>query len=405
LALSTSIPDDRRLPRNSCHIQRFSVPFEYPVFFTEGVLEPANLTLVEAVSRLEPARRHRLLATLDGGLADAWPGLAQDLADYAGHHPAQLELIGDPLRVPGGEAGKNDPAEVTRILQAIRERGVDRHAFVVAFGGGASLDLVGFAAGIAHRGIRVIRVPTTVLSQADSGVGVKNGVNAFAAKNFLGTFAAPFAVINDTCFLATLEPRDRRAGLAEAVKVALIRDPACFESLVRDREALAGFEPVATARAIRRSAELHLEHIATSGDPFELGSARPLDYGHWAAHRLESLSDHGLRHGEAVAIGLALDARYARLVGLLPEATLERICGLLEGLGLRLWDSALEAVDPDGELRVLAGLREFREHLGGELTVPMLRGVGDPVDLHEIDPRVVSSAIAWLKARDATRCG
>ncbi len=132
--------------------------------------------------------------------------------------------VGRPEVVPGGEHVKNDPALVTRLQQRLVELGIDRHAFVVGIGGGAFLDLIGYVAATTHRGIRHIRVPTTVLAQNDSGVGVKNGVNAFGMKNLLGSFAPPFAVLNDADFLRTLHPRDKIAGIAEAVKVALIRD-------------------------------------------------------------------------------------------------------------------------------------------------------------------------------------
>ena len=165
------------------------------------------------------------------------------------------------------------------------------------------MDMAGLAAATAHRGVRHIRIPTTTLSQCDSGVGVKNGINAFGKKNFIGTFAPPFAVINDFQLLAPLSPRDKRAGFAEAVKVACIRSREFFDALEEDAAALAQFQPDAMRKLIRRCAELHMDHIATSGDPFEFGSARPLDFGHWSAHKLEQLSDFKIRHGEAVAIG------------------------------------------------------------------------------------------------------
>src|SRR5205823_5396551 len=108
------------------------------------------------------------------------------------------------------------------------------------------------------------------------------GINAFGKKNFIGTFTPPFAVINDFQLLASLSPRDRRAGFVEAVKVALIRDPEFFESLERDVKQLREFDPAAVQRTIYHCAELHLNHISSSSDPFEFGSARPLDFGHWA---------------------------------------------------------------------------------------------------------------------------
>ena len=190
-----------------------------------------------------------------------------------------------------------------RILRSHQRRVTVPHSYLVAVGGGAVLDAAGVAAASAHRGMRLIRVPTTVLSQDDSAMGVKNGINAFGKKNYLGTFAPPFAVINDSSFLSTLSDRDWRGGATEAVKAALIRDPDLFELLEHHAPALRDRDLAAMVQVIRRSAKLHLQHIATGGDPFEHGSSRPLDFGHWAAHQLEQATNNRLGHGEAVAAG------------------------------------------------------------------------------------------------------
>src|SRR5690606_29036842 len=133
---------------------------------------------------------------------------------------------------------------------------IDRHSYVIAIGGGAVLDAVGLAAATAHRGIRHIRIPTTVLSQNDSGVGVKNGVNLFDSKNFFGTFVPPFAVLNDYDFIESLPEREKRSGIAEAVKVALIRDRVFFEWLEASVGERARFDAQAMAYMIQRCAEL-----------------------------------------------------------------------------------------------------------------------------------------------------
>lgn len=362
-----------------------------------------NSTFAEVVASREPTRRHRVLCVVDGGVAHAWPQLSAQIADYCAAHADRLELVAPPKIVPGGEQAKQTAAVVEELQADMHRLGIDRHSFVVAIGGGAVLDAVGYAAGTTHRGVRLIRIPTTVLAQNDSGVGVKNGINAFGAKNFLGTFVPPFAVINDAEFLRTLSRRDLRAGMAEAIKAALIRDAEFFEWLEAHLGALSEFEPFALTRSIRVAAELHLRHIATGGDPFELGSARPLDFGHWAAHKLESLTAHELRHGEAVAIGIALDSRYSEQIGLLGSAELERICVLMETLGFTLWHDALERADAQGVPAVLAGLREFQEHLGGELTVTLLAQIGQGREVHEMDAPTVISALRWLKARHLAR--
>jgi 3-dehydroquinate synthase len=246
-------------------------------------------------------------------------------------------------------------------------------------------------------------VPTTTLAQCDSGVGVKNGINAFGKKNFIGTFTPPVAVINDFRMLASLSPRDKRAGFVEAVKVALIRDAQFFDELQRDANSLREFDLTAMQRLIHRCAELHLDHIATSGDPFEFGSARPLDFGHWSAHKLEQLSEYRIRHGEAVAIGIALDLIYSRKLGCLDSASAERAICLLETLGFDLFANELLHVDSQHALIVLDGLEEFREHLGGELTVTLLNNIGQGFEAHEMNLPIVIEAIYELKERHGRR--
>jgi 3-dehydroquinate synthase len=379
------------------YLQKISVPFDYPVYFTTDVFAADNPDLVEAIARREPSRRHRLFVVVERAVADAWPRLLEQVDAYVARHGDRLELAAAPAVLAGGEAVKNDPAALPGLQTRLFELRLDRQSLVAIVGGGALLDAVGYAAATVHRGIRVVRLPTTVLAQADSGVGVKNGVNAFGVKNLLGTFAPPFAVLNDSRFLETLGHRDTVAGMAEAVKVALIRDADFFAWLEGHVTHLATGQPGPLAELIRRAAQLHLDHIATAGDPFELGSARPLDFGHWAAHKLESLSANRLRHGEAVAIGIALDTLYSATAGLLPPAAVEPVLTLLAGLGLPLWDDALAA----GGARpaVLDGIAEFREHLGGELTVTLLAEIGRGIEVHEIQEAQVAAAVAELRRR------
>jgi 3-dehydroquinate synthase len=379
------------------HLQSFALSYDYPVYFTRDAFDPANLCLVRAVARIEPGKRHRVAVFVDEGLTLADPKLNARLARYAAHHEATIEIAGEVVIVPGGEAVKNQHSNIEHILRELSARRIDRQSFALAIGGGAMLDAVGFAAAIFHRGVRHVRMPTTVLAQNDSGVGVKNAINAFGVKNLLGTFAPPFAVINDSAFLDTLPPRDKLAGIAEAVKVALIRDRDFFVWIERNADALARFAPNALDALIVRCAELHMRQIAHGGDPFERGSARPLDYGHWSAHKLETLTRHELRHGEAVAIGIALDARYSVLAGLLPEGEDERVVRLLRQIGFKPWHAALDLKDEKGKRRVLAGLADFQEHLGGELTVTLLQRVGKGVEVHEIDAALVDQAVRWLR--------
>ena len=388
---------ERTSPSADIHQQAFALRYGYPVYFTRDCFDPANPCVRHTLTRLEGRKRHRVAVFMDEGLAHACPALLSRIAQYGRIHADAMELVGEIVVVPGGEAIKNQHDNVEHVLKELSARRIDRQSYALAVGGGAVLDAVGFAAAIFHRGVRHIRCPTTVLAQNDSGVGVKNAINAFGFKNLLGTFAPPFAVINDFAFLDTLSARDKRCGVAEAVKVALIRDAEFFTWLERNSAALAGFEPNVIAVMVRRCAELHMRQIAHGGDPFEVGSARPLDYGHWSAHKLEMLTHNALRHGEAVAIGIALDARYSVLSQLLPEGDDERVARLLGKLGFRIWDDALELRDETGRRRVLAGLAEFQEHLGGELTVTLLAAIGRGVEVHEMDASIVERSIQWLK--------
>ncbi|MDB3935349.1 3-dehydroquinate synthase [Granulosicoccus sp.] len=383
--------------------QRFSVDFAYPVIFTNGLFQSTNPMLRDTLSRPEPAKRHRMVVFVDTGVADTFPTLAADIARYAEAYADQLQLLLDPVLMPAGETIKSELHHIEVMQKILSDQHVDRHSYVLGIGGGALLDAVGLVAATSHRGIRHVRIPTTVLSQNDSGVGVKNSINLFGQKNYVGTFAPPFAVLNDYKFIEHLPVRDKIAGMAEAVKVALIRDATFYAWLEDHADDLAHFKPAAMTYMIRRCAELHMHQIAHGGDPFERGSARPLDFGHWSAHRLETLTRYHLRHGEAVAIGIALDARYSVLGGLLEAGAELRICSLLEHLGFKLWHPALEDRNTEGEVELLQGLIDFREHLGGELTITLLAGLGQGVEVHEVDAKVVMQSVGWLKQR-AQQC-
>jgi 3-dehydroquinate synthase len=381
--------------------QSFSVPYEYDVIFTRDVFAPENRALVDALSQRQPGRRHKVMAIFDEGFQAAWPETASALRRYFDHHSDRLALVTPPVPILAGEAAKNDPDLVHRLHTLFHRHHMDRHSFVLVVGGGGVQDAAGYAAATAHRGIRTVRMPTTVLGQNDSGVGVKNGINAFGNKNFVGTFVPPYAVINDFRFLERLPSREAVAGMAEAVKVALIRDGSFFAWLEAHASELADAQPAVLATLIRRCAELHLRHIGTGGDPFERGSARPLDFGHWAAHKLEALTAHEIRHGEAVAIGVVLDSRYSVELGLLSEPEFARIDHLVGRLGLPRWHDGLLAPGRGPRPALFDGLDDFREHLGGDLTITLLRGIGQAVEVHEMREELIEKALDWMRAHHA----
>ena len=369
--------------------QEFSLPLRHRLRFTRDVLgDDADVLFDLLESSTGPAK---VIVAIDRGIASGSEFVGRFEAMLR-RRPERVRQMGETLLIESGEACKNSPAEVRRVLQAINDHDIDRRSYVIVIGGGAVLDAVGYAASIAHRGVRLIRLPTTTLAQDDSGIGVKSAINYFGKKNWLGAFAVPWAVINDAALLESLPEKDFCVGFSEAVKVSLLKDASFFDQLCENAGKIAARDPDASQAAIRRSAVLHLHHITRGGDPFEMLEARPLDFGHWSAHRLEAMTHFELRHGEAVGIGVALDCLYSvRTQGLSPQPC-DRAIQCLRDLKIELDHPAL---DRDEEL--LQGLEEFRQHLGGRLTITLVRAAGEPVDVHEIDHDVMRQCIRELR--------
>ncbi|WP_145246962.1 3-dehydroquinate synthase [Aeoliella mucimassa] len=366
---------------------RFSVPLKHQIRFTRDVLGTEHHVLADL---LEPSgdAPARVQFWVDAHVAEATPWLLDSLQQFVTRYADRLLLASDVQLVSGGEAIKNDVHLLQQMLGEMHRAELDRRSYVVVIGGGAVLDAVGFAAALAHRGVRLVRLPTTTLAQADSGVGVKNGVNLYNTKNWLGTFGVPWAVVNDARLLETLSDRDFRSGFAEAVKVSLLKDAALFDELCHSATRIRQRDMDACLPIIRRSAELHLDHITRGGDPFEMLEARPLDFGHWSAHKLEAMSNFSLRHGEAVAIGVAIDVIYSSLALGFPRRDAQRAVDSLLELGFTLDHQQLSKSD-----QLLAGLEEFRQHLGGRLTLTMLQQVAQPANVHSVDQRQLLQAI------------
>lgn len=373
----------------------FSVPFVHRLRVTNEVAEDDFAQLL-GVLHAGDAGPPKVLLVAESPIAESTSRITQIESRLA--DAKEINLVAPSVWVDGGESVKNSSDSVRQILGLINEHDLDRRSYVIAIGGGAMLDAVGYAAAIAHRGVRLVRLPTTTLAQADSGVGVKNAINYFGKKNWVGTFAVPWAVINDSGLLMTLPDRDFQVGFSEAVKVSLLKDCDEFDWLCDNAARIRSREMQVANRAIHKSCLLHLRHITEGGDPFEMLEARPLDFGHWSAHKLEPITNYQIRHGEAVAIGVAIDCFYSSLKLGLPRGDAMRVCECLQTLGLNLWHDALEPVD-----RLLQGLEEFRQHLGGRLTITMLRGVGDPTNVHEIDTDAMAAAIGQLRQTICSR--
>ncbi|MEY4668341.1 MAG: 3-dehydroquinate synthase AroB [Pseudomonadota bacterium] len=375
--------------------QEFSISYTYSVHFTQGLFEISNPVLREVIQEeVDPniPFKSKIAFVVESELTRFHPALAPSIRSYCNALlPGSLSDSGI-LEVSGGEYSKNTPAVLQRLYDFLHDEKICRHSYVVVIGGGALIDVVGYAAATTHRGVRLIRVPTTVLAQNDAGLGVKNSINAFGKKNFIGTFAPARAIINDARFLESLPQRDWIAGVAEAIKVSLIKDPLFFTYIEKHAAELARRDMPVMQHVIRRCAQLHLDHISKGGDPFELGSSRPLDFGHWSAHKIEALSGHSIRHGEAVAIGIELDATYSHLVGFITREELCRVTAVCDSLGFSKWRGYL-AMLLEGR-RLEDALHEFKEHLGGVLTITLLRRIGEGGDVHEIRSDLMREAIS-----------
>jgi len=376
--------------------QQIEVGFEYPVVFDRDIFSADNTSLVMVLDRKEQ-RRHKMLVFVDSGVAQSHPGLCLSIEAYAGRYSDRIDLLASPHVVPGGEAIKNDYRLIMSMLDMMFEYQLCRHSFVVVVGGGAVQDAAGFAASLVHRGLRVVRVPTTVLGQNDAGVGVKTGMNLHGVKNAIGTFHPPFAVLNDFSFLPTLSDADWLAGIAEAFKVAIIKDRTFFEFLCTNAAKLAQRDQDLIEEVIVRCARLHLDHIRANHDPFEMGTARPLDFGHWAAHKLEEMTGYSLTHGLAVAVGILIDSFYAMDKGWIQPDEFKQITQGFVSCGFPLWHEVMARRLGDGRLEILQGIAMFREHLGGELCVTFPAGLGARREEHELDESVIEQAVCYMQ--------
>ncbi len=370
----------------------FTVEFTPRLRFTRDLFGNDAHTLIEVLDASD-GQAPKVQFWLDEQVSLANPELKHRIQQFCARHPKAVQIAGNIQVVPGGEDVKNDIHVIERMLKCFNHADMDRRSYVIVIGGGAVLDAVGFAAAIAHRGLRLIRIPTTTLAQGDSGIGVKNSINLFQKKNWVGTFAVPWAVINDRKLVETLSDRDFCCGFSEAVKVSLLKSRKFFEHIHRDASAIRQRKAEAWP-VIAESAQWHLRHITAGGDPFEMLEARPLDFGHWSAHKLETMTSFELRHGEAVAIGVAVDTIYSSMAHGLSSEDADRVLDCLDQLGLLLDHPALQRTD-----ELFCGLEEFRQHLGGRLTVTMLDGIGQPIDVHAIDHDLMRLAISQVVAR------
>jgi 3-dehydroquinate synthase len=382
--------DDRHPKSLPSKNVNFNVPFTIRIRSSQNLFS-SDFGILENLFERSNETLPKVQAWIDSGVLKFSPEKVESInnllsnsasIDYRGFHPT-----------PGGEDSKMNNRIIEEMWNSFNIDDLDRRSYILAIGGGATLDSVGYAAALAHRGIRIIRVPATTLSQADSGVGVKNAINHFGKKNWLGSFSVPWGVINDYGILESLSDRDFYCGFSEALKVFLLKSPEKFSWLCAHACDINKRNPGICKEAITQSVLYHLDHITKGGDPFESETARPLDFGHWSAHKLEPLSKYEIRHGEAVAIGVALDCIYSSKVHGLDTDHCYKAVKCLADIGLPTFHPLMKNTQ-----EILVGLEEFRQHLGGILTITLIESPGHPINVHSISQNIMRDSINELES-------
>jgi len=374
-----------------------SLSFNYPLVFTKNVFSASNATLDDVVNSLlvDDKTPQKLIVVIDKKLLLHFPELRNNIDNKLSTLSQKIVPIMEFIQLVGSEKNKNLDT-VLSLVATFNDYALSRHSIVVVIGGGALLDIVGFACSIFHRGIRLVRVPTTLLSQADSGVGVKNGINHLNKKNLLGCFMPPSSIINDFSFIHKLPDREFFSALSECLKVSLIKDKAFFNDIESSVNLLNNRDSNTYERIIKHSAMIHLNHIVSSNDPFEQTNSRPLDFGHWLAHYIESKTNYLINHGEAVAIGIILDSYYSTNINLLTIDDFDRIKTTFLNLDIIPQNTSfINDITIDD---LSSALSEFAEHIGGELTITLPSSIGESIDVNYIDLEQYMKGLDYLNA-------
>ena len=352
----------------------------YPIHIEEGLLARAG----DRIAELTAGRKIFVLS--DTTVWELWgKKLLRSLA------PARPPVI----LVPPGERHKRI-ATVEKIGQQLSLQAAERSSLLLVFGGGVVGDMGGFAASIFLRGIEYIQIPTTLLAQVDSSIGGKTGVNMTVGKNLLGTFYHPRMVLSDPRVLRTLPPRELRAGLFEAVKSAVIGDPALFDFLVMNRRDILRGRAKALLRVISSSSALKASVV--SADEKESGLRRILNFGHNVGHALEVATQHRrFLHGEAVAWGMLAATRLALLNNQLSETEASRIGSLIESYGPV---PSIHHVDPEAVCRHLAFDKKVRD---GVVHFVLPQRIGEVKCVTGISTKQVTSVLQDLAQSDSFR--
>ena len=311
---------------------------------------------------------------------DVWKFHGEKLKGQFAGKPPEVLLF------PGGESNKRLSA-VESLAEQMMDRGADRTSMIIGFGGGIVTDISGFLAAIFMRGIPVLQVPTTLLAQVDAGTGGKTGVNMVSGKNLLGSFHHPVAVLIDPDVLATLPPREYKAGLFEVIKCGIIRDRELFDLLDHQRDDVLALKPGVTDQLIAAAVNIKAEVV--TADEREGDLRRILNFGHTIGHAIEAETAYvRLLHGEAVAWGMLAATRLAELTGTLTGADADRIARVITSYGPL---PTIGDLQPD---RLLARLSLDKKTLQGKVHFVLPTSIGAVKVMSGIDSALIRQAAA-----------
>ncbi len=376
--------------------QNFKIQYNFKILFTKNLFYLKNKILYYYIFKKKVEKNKKIIIFIDKNIVKSNKEIIKKIKTYFMFYKKSIKLKINIIIIKGGEDIKNKKKKIENVYKQINTHTICRHSYIIAIGGGAILDTIGFIAATTHRGINLIRIPTTTLAQNDSGVGVKNGINYFKKKNFIGTFTTPCVVINDYTYLKTLENKDLIGGLSEAIKVSLIKNKHFFNYINKSIKNILNKNIRNITNINYFCAYLHSHHIGKNNDPFEKFSSRPLDFGHWAAHKIEIMTKNKLTHGQAVAIGIAIDCTYSFLINILDKNNWKKIIETILSLKFNIYNKSLNIIKNTNNSFIL-GLSEFKEHLGGQLTISLLRTIGKEIIVNNINIKKLFKAIKILK--------
>ena len=368
--MTTTVPDTVRLDLG---------PRSYDILVGDGVLAESGPRIAAVTKGKAP------IVVTDENVAPLHLATLERSLRATGIEPGQAIVL------PAGEKTK-DIAHFERLMDAILERGIERQAVLLALGGGVIGDITGFAAASALRGIDFIQVPTTLLSQVDSSVGGKTGINSRHGKNLIGAFHQPKLVIADTATLDPLPKREVLAGYAEVVKYGLIRLPDFFAWLEQNGARVVAGDSDARRHAVTTSCRAKADIVGV--DERESGDRALLNLGHTFGHALEAATGFGSRllHGEAVSIGMALAFDLSVRLGLCPAADADRARAHLAGVGLPVRPTDIPGVEWDVDELILSMAKD-KKVKDGRITFVLVRGLGEAFTLRDVEPAQVRALL------------